>query len=344
MSDYLVRASALTGVRTTIEQLGGDAKNLLQRLGLDDVEADPESWISYPRFLLLLEQASLETDCPHFGLLLSEHQDVGILGALGFVIQQAPDLRTALRELITRFSFHNQGASVSLSVDKGIASWQFACKLQGEVPIRQQEDLVAGIGVDLLRLLWRTDWTPNAVYFAHGAPANLKPYRERFRCPLHFDWDVPTVTFDATILDTAISQANPQLHRLLETYLDELHIAHPDSFRDKVRYLIQQAMYTGDCSIERVAATLAINKRTLQRRLKAEGTSFKELLDEVRFNAARKYLRESNGSLTVLAEMLCYSDLSAFSNAFRQRFGVSPRCWKQQRMGQHVQDLTQQAR
>jgi AraC-like DNA-binding protein len=137
------------------------------------------------------------------------------------------------------------------------------------------------------------------------------------------------MTFDAAILDTPIQQANPQLHRLLESYLDELQLAHPDDFPGKVRYLIQQAMYTGNCSIERVAATLAINKRTLQRRLKAEGTSFKELLDEVRFNAARKYLRESNGSLTTLADMLCYSDLSAFSNAFRQRFGLSPRAWKQ---------------
>ena len=344
MSDYLVRASALTGIGATIEQLGGDASHLLQRLGLDGVEADPDTWISYSGFLLLLEQASVETGCPHFGLLLSEHQDVNILGALGFVIQQAPDIRTALRELITRFSFHNQGANVSLSVDKGVASWQFTCKLQGELPIRQQEDLVAGIGVDMLRLLWRPDWTPNAVYFAHGEPEDIKPYRERFRCPLHFDWDVPTVTFDAAILDTAIEQANPQLHRLLESYLDELQFAHADNFRGKVVYLIQQAMYTGDCSIERVASTLAINKRTLQRRLKAEGTSFKELLDEVRFSAARKYLRESSGSLTALADMLCYSDLSAFSNAFRQRFGVSPRYWKQQQSGQQAEKLTLQAR
>lgn len=330
MSDYLVRASALTGVRATIEGLGGDADGLLRRLGLDQVEADPESWISYPAFLLLLEQASQETGCPHFGLRLSEHQDVGILGALGFVIQQAPDLRTALHELITRFSFHNQGAKISLNVDSGVATWQFICKLEGELPIRQQEDLVAGIGVDMLRLLWRSDWAPNAIYFTHAQVNDLRPYRERFRCPVHFDWEVTAMTFDAAILDTPIEQANPQLHRLLENYLDELQFAHPDDFRGKIRYLIQQAMYTGDCSIERVAATLAVNKRTLQRRLKGEGTSFKELLDEVRFNAARKYLRESNGSLTTLADMLCYSDLSAFSNAFRQRFGMSPRDWKRQ--------------
>lgn len=330
MSDYLVRASALTGIRATIEELGGDADGLLQRLGLEAVAVDPDSWISYPGFLMLLDEASRATGCPHFGLRLSQHQDVGILGALGFVIQQAPDLRTALRELITHFSFHNQGADISLHVDGGLASWQFSCKLEGELPTWQQEDLVAGIGVDLMRRLWRPDWAPRAVYFSHGEADDLRPYRERFRCPVHFNWPLATMVFDAALLEAPIDRASPDLHHLLERYLDELRSAHPDDLHGKVRYLIQQAMSTGDCSIERVAATLALNKRTLQRRLKAEGTSFKDLLEEVRFNSARKYLRESNGSLTTLADMLCYSDLSAFSNAFRQRFGVSPRAWKRQ--------------
>jgi AraC-like DNA-binding protein len=98
----------------------------------------------------------------------------------------------------------------------------------------------------------------------------------------------------------------------------------------QVRHLINQALSTGDCSIDRVAGSLAINKRTLQRQLKEHDSSYKDLLEEVRFDIARRYLRESSGSLTVLADMLCYSELSVFSNAFRQRYGISPREWKKQ--------------
>lgn len=330
MAEYLVRASALNGVRATIEELGGEADRLLRQLGLVDAEHDPESWISYRSFLVLLERASRETGCPHFGLRLSKRQDVGILGALGFIIQQAPDVRTALRELITRFAYHNQGAQVSLLVDADMARLQFTCKLEGEVPTWQQEDLVAGIGVDMLRLLCRDDRVPSAVYLSHAAPENVSPYRERFRCPVRFDGEIPAVTFDAALLDATLDQANPQLLRLLESYLDDLQSVRPDDVSDATRRLIQQAMYAGDCSIERVAAIMSVNKRTLQRRLKAEGTSFKALLDEVRFNAARKYLRESSGSLTLLSDMLCYSDLSAFSNAFRHHCGLSPRAWRKQ--------------
>ncbi len=333
MADYLVRGSALVGVRATIEDLGGDAEGLLRQLGLVDAEQNPECWISYRSFLTLLERASQATGCPHFGLQLSRRQDVGILGALGFVIQQAPDVRTGLRELITHFAYHNQGADVSLVVQEGVAALQFSCKLEGELPIGQQEDLVAGLGVDLLRLLYRSHWDPRAVYLSHAPTDDLSPYRERFRCPIHFNREVSTLTFDAAVLDSPINQANPQLHRLLESYLDELRLAHPDDLCGKVRQLIQQAMYTGDCSIERVASMLSVNKRTLQRRLCAQGASYQGLLDQVRFNAAKKYLRESSGSITMLADMLCYSDVSAFSNAFRHHVGLSPRAWKNRQTG-----------
>lgn len=333
MSDYLVRGSALVGVRATIEELGGDADGLLRELGLVDAEQIPESWISYRSFLTLLERASQATRCPHFGLLLSRRQDVGILGALGFVIQQAPDVHTGLGELITHFAYHNQGADISLSVEQGVAALRFSCKLEGELPVGQQEDLVAGIGVDLLRLLYRSHWNPRAIYLSHAPTDDLSPYRERFRCPIYFNWELATLTFDADVLDSPINQANPQLHRLLESYLDELRLAHPDDLCGKVRQLIQQAMYNGDCSIERVASMLSVNKRTLQRRLRVQGTSYQELLEQVRFNAARKYLRESSGSITMLADMLCYSDLSAFSNAFRQHSGLSPRAWKNRYAG-----------
>jgi AraC-like DNA-binding protein len=330
MADYLVRASALQGIRATVEELGGDADGMFKRAGLPDTELDPESWISYRCFLLLLEDAARTTNCPHFGLQLSRHQDISILGTLGFIIQQAPDLRTALRELGAHFSYHNQGAHISMQEEAGLAHWRFTCRLEGEVPISQQAGLVAGIGMDLFRLLLDTTWSPNAVYFSHAPPQDIRPYKRRFECPVFFNWDASYTTFDAAILDSPINEANPQLHRVLQEHLVTVRQSFGDDYCGQIRYLIHQAMTTGDCSIERVANSLAINKRTLQRQLKSHNTSYKDLLEEVRFNVAQRYLMESSGSLTVLADMLCYSELSTFSNAFRQRYKVSPREWKKQ--------------
>jgi AraC-like DNA-binding protein len=330
MTDYLVRASALQGIRPAVEALGGDADGLLRRNGLAEAELDADSWISYRGFLLLLEEAATSTNCPHFGLHLSRHQDINILGTVGFIMQQAPDLRTALCELSLHFAHHNQGATLSLEIENGMAVWRFNCKLEGFAPVRQQNDLVAGIGVDIMRLLWNPAWSPNAVYLPHSPPQDTRPYNARFRCPISFNWDCMAMVFDAAILDKSIHEANPQLHRLLDDHLRTLKANFNDDYCGQVKHLIKQAMGSGDCSIERVAGFLAVNKRTLQRQLKEHGTSYRALLEEVRFNMARQYLRESNCSLTMLAEMLCYAELSVFSNAFRRQHGVSPREWKSQ--------------
>jgi AraC-like DNA-binding protein len=328
MQNYLVRGSALEGIRATIDSLGGDGESVLHQAGLLQAERDPQCWISYHRFLLLLEEGVRATQCPHFGLMLSYQQGINILGPVGFVIRQAPDLRSAMRQLTIHFAHHNQGADVSIKVENGIALWGFSCKLEGGAPVRQQLDLVTGIGVNLIRLLYQPEWNPKAVYFPHSRPDNIRPYRELFRCPINFDADQLLMTFDAAILDTPLSNADPQLHKLLDQHLNEMRLLYPDDYCGQVRHLINQALTTGDCSIERVASHLAVGKRTLQRQLRSHNTRYQDLLEEVRFNIAKRYLRESNGSLTALADMLCYSDLSTFSTAFRHYHGVSPRDWR----------------
>lgn len=329
-TDYLVRASSLSGVRQTIQALGTDPEPLLQRAGLAHINPEEDTWMSYRTYLLLLEEASHVTQCPHFGLELSSNQDIGILGALGFVMQQAPDIGTALREFTRYFSYHNQGAQLELSVENGLATWRFRCKLEGQIPVRQEMELAVGLGLDLVRILWKPSWSPRGIYLSHSLVGDIRPYRERLSCPVHFDWDASMMCFDADLLAEPISEANTQLHQVLAQHLQSIQLSYPNDYPGQIRYLIQQAMAAGDCSIDRVASVLAVNKRTLQRRLSAHGTSYKDQLEAVRFDVARRYLRESNGSLANLADMLCYSELSAFSNAFRNRVGVSPRQWRQQ--------------
>ena len=90
--------------------------------------------------------------------------------------------------------------------------------------------------------------------------------------------------------------------------------------------------------MDRVAAYLSVTKRTLQRQLKAEGVAYKDLLAEVRMNMATSYLLETNASITALADMLGYAELSVFSNAFRKSMGVSPRAWRDGRPSGPVPD------
>ncbi len=330
MSKFLVRAAALQGFEETVTELGGS-------LALFDTEFDipylvnrPEDWISYPAWLQLLDDAAQRLQCPHFGLLMGQKQDIGLLGTVGFIVQQAPTIGEALKDLTLYFNHHNQGAMVSARIEQGTLMWTFDYKPQLRAPLTQQSDLVAAVAVKVMQSLSNQRWLPRAIYLPHSAPADTQPFQRYLNCAVYFDADTTVVVSDADMVNAPIDRASPDLRRLLEQHIRANAELDSDDFETRVSYLIKQALLSGACSIERVSSFLAMNKRTLQRKLSAQGTSYNALLEEVRFDMACDYLRESRGSLTQLAHQLCYSELSVFSNAFRQRFGMSPREWKNQ--------------
>ena len=140
MSDYLVRASALEGYDRLVSELGGNPADLRAVAGISPAPLAGDAWIPYRNFCNLLEESARALRCPHFGLSLSRYQDIGILGTVGFVMREAPDVKTALLELSKYFTLHNQGGEVNLSVDAGVACLSFDPKLSASVRMEQQFD------------------------------------------------------------------------------------------------------------------------------------------------------------------------------------------------------------
>jgi AraC-like DNA-binding protein len=87
---------------------------------------------------------------------------------------------------------------------------------------------------------------------------------------------------------------------------------------------------TADYSLERIAQCYACDKRTLQRYLRDEAdTNYQTLLDDVRFDLVQQYLRDSQMPVTQLTYVAGFSDPSNFARAFRKRFGMSPKQWRE---------------
>ena len=95
-------------------------------------------------------------------------------------------------------------------------------------------------------------------YLAHPEPENLVPFRKVFDCPVIFDAEVGMLTFPADVLQMQISDADSHLHQVLQEHLAQIQQSFPDHYPDQVRYLIRQALLTGDCSVERGAGYLSI--------------------------------------------------------------------------------------
>lgn len=317
------------GRRAAIEAAGGDPSQLQGYDDLLEPNMDPEAWIPASRELLFLNEAARIADCQHFGLIQANFQDaLTVMGNICYAVQTSADVRSALQNLISHSSAINQGINITLHTEQGRAFWGVTCGLEALHPTHHQADLLTALGLKLIRTIWHPEWTPDAVYLTHAAPGDTRPYVEFFGCPVYFNWDRNYLVFPATLLDQPLSSANPSLHRLVTDYLRSKQPSLADNISEQVSVVIEQAMLTGDCSIEKVAAAFATSKRTLQRRLAAAGLVYSRLVNDVRFKIAKRYLSESDGSLSALADMLCYSSISAFSIAFRRNFDMSPREWR----------------
>ena len=146
-----------------------------------------------------------------------------------------------------------------------------------------------------------------------------------------FGQDADFIALPRDALARRIERSNPDLRRLLDRYLMEMKAGASEEIEDRVRKAIRGSLSWQDCSIEEVSASLSVAPRTLQRQLQQRGTKFSRLLEEVRIDAARRHLTESRLSLTQLAAILGYSELSAFSRAFHRWHGQSPQQWQRSR-------------
>ena len=327
--DYILRSAALEGFEQLMHELGIDGTALITKAGINrDALASPDSTISYSAFLDVLAAARQASGLQHIGLLIAERQSMSILGPLGFAIAQAPDVREAIGELNRFLHLHSTGIAARLVCEGDTAMWRLEVMLADRRGVRQQEDLAVSIGVGILRNLLGRDWSPELVTLQRRAPLNTAPYRQAFRCPVDFEAEHNQAVFDSEILNTPIAQSNRQLHAILNTHLRGLDASGKLDYATEVQQIILHAMKGGECTLPRVAQMLGTSQRTLQRRLSAEGRTFRDELETVRSRVAMRYLEETAIPLTSLSMTLGYSDLAAFSHAFRRITGVSPSTWR----------------
>src|SRR5690606_27366626 len=112
-------------------------------------------------------------------------------------------------------------------------------------------------------------------------------------------------------------EQRPQLKsHLLEEYAHRHQI--PGDLASRVRLILQSILSTGEASLDVVARLLGKHPRSLQYALQQQSLSFRQLLDEMRYDEARQQLQLSRQSITDLALHLGYADETAFSRAFKR--------------------------
>ena len=328
----MIRSSLLAGYSDLTRSLGGHPQRLMRASGIHPrVETDHDSYISFAALCDLLERTADATGCETFGLRLSEAQGIDSLGPLGLAMQNCATFREAIGEWRQFQSVHLRGAHSELNVVGSQLHWTLHVDEPGRLGTRQKIAQSLGLACNVFRVLLGPRGNPVSVHFMQPAPADRSDFRRVFRSPVLFSQDADFIALPRDTLEHPIERSNPDLRRLIDHYLREMKTGISESLEDQIRKVIRSGLSRQDCSIEDVAAMLSVAPRTLQRQLQQRGTSFSRLLEEVRASAARRHLAESQLSLTQLAAILGYSELSAFSRAFHRWHGQSPQQWQRSR-------------
>ena len=324
-----IRVGGIVVIPEILRDFGVDPDEVLIAAGIDpNLFKDPDHLITYAARGVLIKHCMARTGCQHMGLLIGQRMDMPALGIVGLLMRSMPDAGAALRALEKHFHIHSPGAVPTLRVDGDLAMVVYDIIEPGVEAIDQIGAGAVAMILNMMRSLCGPDFQALEASFAHRKPAEIKPFRQFFRIPLYFDAPQYALTFSRSWLDVRPPNADADLQRVLQKQIDALEAEHSDNIPDHMKDLLRSALLTGHCNEDKIAKLLGMGPRTLIRRLESAGTSFRELVDETRFELAQQMLEDSSLNVGQIAETLGYSRASAFSRAFRRWSGGTPVEWR----------------
>lgn len=282
-------------------------------------------FLSLEQMSRLVRRAIDLTEQPWIGLEIGGATSVSAHGPLGYAVISAPDLRAVLR-VVSRFvGVRFQLVTVEVEEDDA------ACRLTLNelVDLAELREFISGSILatyfQLMDTVTSRHLREARVCLPVKAPPWAAVYEEKLGCPVEFGAERLSITLPRKVLDIPCLTADPALHRNAvrdcERQLKQLQGGGPLGQRIGIYLLDQEDHYP---TLEQVADHFAMSRRTLIRKLKAENTSYQELLDEVRRELAAWYLLETSLPVERIAERLGYQDPSNFSRTFQRWFDTTP--------------------
>ncbi len=337
----MVRVGALRGFSALVKSLDGRPEALLRRHHIDpDTTKNEESLIPMRAFVLLLEASATSLNAPAFGLMLAQRQDIGILGALAIVLQNAESVSEAMR-LFARYLFvHAPGIAVTLL--ERSPSGAKLCDLRFELLIpdvptaRQVTDLGLTVIHRIFRALVGDAYALREVSLPHQPLAKLSVYEREFGCSVRTAQPFAALHFERTFLSHRLTSGNVALRNIGVAYLDSHHQDPQQSVSKRVAAALRALVGMGSVSKSAIASALAIHPRSLLRKLNAEGTSFEALRDDVRRQRARHMLVSTTIPVGQVAGLLGLSEQAVLTRLCKRWFGMTPTDLRQHAEGAHT--------
>ena len=299
---------------------------LLKQAGLAHHQIkDPRSAIKVRDQVNFLNIAAVALEDDLLGFHLGQTADLRELGLLYYVLASSETLIDALQRAVRYSSIVNEGVSLKCMGDKFVRI-SFHCVGIGRHLDAHQIECTMTLVVRICRQLTGLRLLPDRVRLMHHRPRN-KEFARFFGDDIEFGATADDLTFSNNIRQSPVVSADPHLNELLISYCEEAISYRPKtraSFRSRVENVIATLLPHGKAHASEIAHELGVSQRTFARRLSEEGLTFSELLDSLRSDLANRHLADRDLAISQIAWLLGYSDVGAFSHAFKRWTGKTP--------------------
>jgi AraC-like DNA-binding protein len=287
--------------------------------------------IPMEHFCRLLDELAKATGDEAFGLHVGARLNAPHLGLIGQLAVTAQTLMEAIDNMRSNFFIFQSNTHFGLHQEEDLLWLSYAIS-DKRIPFhRHNADMMITIFVNFLRSVLGPNWSPVEVRFQHGKPDVGPKYEKHFGCPIQFGRRINAIGINPRHLNAAMPKRDAQMHKLLKGVID--HLAAQRKIEADFGFIVKQhilmLMGSEPVTSRQVAQSMLLSEAQFLKFVRTKKLGFHDLVKETRFELARHYLDQPDISLTEISLLLGYSELSAFSRAFRRMSGETPQQYRQ---------------
>jgi AraC-like DNA-binding protein len=327
--EFLVPCSYTRIVARELGMQERDLPQLLIGTGLSasSLLTAENTYITSKQQMRVLNNAQHILGLPEFGLRLGRQLQPSSHGPMGYLVLSSPDVITALDSFAEFLPVRLPFSSVRITLDDRWLSCCLTLKINAKPVVRRvlQECFALMIQSVVESVLGR-ELRDARIDLAHEKPEHHVLYGEYLHSPVYFSRKSSAFLIPAEVARFPNASGNSDAYALAQNVcrgiLDQMPASNL-STADRVRRLLLSAPI-GSLTASDVACTLFVTKRTLQRRLERESTSYREITEKLHSELAVRHLREPGQTVESIALLMGYFDTAAFRKAFHRWHGQSP--------------------
>ena len=318
-------------VATCLERAGHPSTSLIKRFALEHVlQNDVELMVLLADYIAFFEAAAVVTGNPHFGLYAARMTDTDSLGPLSILFSSAPTLGEAFHGFTRFLNAMQEGTTNHIIVEHDQARYEYGIEGNAIRARRQDSEYSIGAMLKLIRNFVGVHFVPIEVQFEHERVGDYQNYESYFDCPVFFEQPINRLIFSAEVMERSSTGFSRRLFPIISSHLQSMSMQHEReaSLAKQIGQFLDASATEKMPDLVTVARALGRAPTTLHRHLRAEGTSFRQIITARKMALASRLLTTGKRSILDIALMTGYAESASFIRAFKVIHGITPRAYR----------------